>query len=132
MVMTDPIADMLTRIRNANMVRHEKLELPSSKVKAEIADILKSEGYIRDYEVKEDNKQGILRLYLKYGVNEQRVITDLKRISKPGLRVFAKADEVPRVLNGLGTAIVSTSKGVLSDKDARSQAVGGEVLAYIW
>lgn len=132
MVMTDPIADMLTRIRNANVVRHERLELPSSKVKAEIANILKREGYIRDYEVKEDNKQGILRLYLKYGVNEQRVITDLKRISKPGLRVYAKAGEVPRVLNGLGTAIVSTSKGVLSDKDARAQAVGGEVLAYIW
>lgn len=132
MVMTDPIADMLTRIRNANVVRHEKLELPSSKVKAEIADILKREGYVRDYEVVEDNKQGILRIFLKYGQNEERVITGLKRISKPGLRVYAKADEVPRVLNGLGTAIVSTSNGVLSDKEARAQAVGGEVLAYIW
>jgi len=132
MVMTDPIADMLTRIRNANVVRHEKLELPSSKVKAEIADILKREGYVRDYEVIKDSKQGILRIFLKYGANEQRVITGLKRISKPGLRVYAKADEVPRVLNGLGTAIVSTSKGVLSDKEARAQAVGGEVLAYIW
>lgn len=132
MVMTDPIADMLTRIRNANVVRHERLELPSSKIKVEIADILKREGYIRDYEVKEDNKQGVLRLYLKYATNDQRVITDLKRISKPGLRVYAKAGEVPRVLNGLGTAIVSTSKGVLSDKEARAQAVGGEVLAYIW
>lgn len=132
MVMTDPIADMLTRIRNANVVRHEKLELPSSKLKVEIADILKREGYVRDYEVINDNKQGVLRIFLKYGVNEQRVITDLKRISKPGLRVYAKADEVPRVLNGLGTAIVSTSKGVLSDKEARQQAVGGEVLAYIW
>src|SRR5690625_5128267 len=107
MVMTDPIADMLTRIRNANVVRHEKLELPSSKVKAEIADILKREGYVRDYEVIKDSKQGILRIFLKYGANEQRVITGLKRISKPGLRVYAKADEVPRVLNGLGTAIVS-------------------------
>jgi len=132
MVMTDPIADMLTRIRNANVVRHEKLELPSSKVKAEIADILKREGYVRDYEVVEDNKQGILRIFLKYGANDERVITGLKRISKPGLRVYAKADEVPRVLNGLGTAIVSTSNGVLSDKEARAQAVGGEVLAYIW
>jgi len=132
MVMTDPIADMLTRIRNANVVRHEKLELPSSKLKAEIADILKREGYVRDYEVVKDDKQGVLRIFLKYGANEQRVITGLKRISKPGLRVYAKAEEVPRVLNGLGTAIVSTSKGVLSDKEARAQAVGGEVLAYIW
>jgi small subunit ribosomal protein S8 len=132
MVMTDPIADMLTRIRNANMVKHEKLELPASKMKTEIADILKREGFVRDYEVIEDNKQGVLRIFLKYGVNEERVITGIKRISKPGLRVYAKADEVPRVLNGLGIAIVSTSKGVLSDKEARSQAVGGEVLAYVW
>lgn len=132
MVMTDPIADMLTRIRNANVVRHEKLDLPSSKLKVEIADILKREGYVNDYEVIEDDKQGVLRITMKYGSNEERVITGLKRISKPGLRVYAKADEVPRVLNGLGTAIVSTSKGVLSDKEARAQAVGGEVLAYIW
>ncbi|MCT2536588.1 30S ribosomal protein S8 [Aquibacillus koreensis] len=132
MVMTDPIADMLTRIRNANMVRHEKLELPASKVKKEIADILKREGFVRDYEYVEDNKQGVLRIFLKYGVNEERVITGLKRISKPGLRVYAKADEIPKVLNGLGIAIVSTSKGVLSDKEAREQAIGGEVLAYIW
>jgi|SRR5699024_1322721 len=132
MVMTDPVADMLTRIRNANVVKHDKLQLPASKVKAEIADILKREGYIRDYEVVEDNKQGVLRLFLKYGQNEERVITGLKRISKPGRRVYAKAHEVPRVLNGLGTAVVSTSNGVLSDKEARQQAVGGEVLAYIW
>jgi len=132
MVMTDPIADMLTRIRNANVVRHEKLDLPSSKLKAEIADILKREGYVRDYEVIKDNKQGVLRIFLKYGTNNERVITGLKKISKPGLRVYAKADEVPRVLNGLGTAIVSTSNGILSDKEARAQAVGGEVLAYIW
>jgi small subunit ribosomal protein S8 len=132
MVMTDPIADMLTRIRNANMVKHEKLELPASKMKKEIADILKREGYVSDYEFVEDNKQGILRIFLKYGMNEDRVITGIKRISKPGLRVYAKANEVPRVLNGLGIAIVSTSKGVLSDKEARSQAVGGEVLAYVW
>lgn len=132
MVMTDPIADMLTRIRNANTVRHEKLDVPASKIKIEIADILKREGYIRDYEVMEDNKQGVLRIFLKYGPNDERVITGLKRISKPGLRVYAKADEVPKVLNGLGTAIVSTSKGVLSDKEARAQAVGGEILAYVW
>lgn len=130
--MTDPIADMLTRIRNANMVKHEKLELPASKMKKEIADILKREGFVKDYEFVEDNKQGVLRIFLKYGVNEERVITGIKRISKPGLRVYAKSTEVPRVLNGLGIAIVSTSKGVLSDKEARSQAVGGEVLAYVW
>ncbi|WP_152657744.1 30S ribosomal protein S8 [Oceanobacillus sp. CFH 90083] len=132
MVMTDPIADMLTRIRNANMVKHEQLELPASKIKKEIADILKREGFVKDYELVEDNKQGILRIFLKYSANEDRVITGIKRISKPGLRVYAKADEVPRVLNGLGIAIVSTSNGMLSDKEARSQAVGGEVLAYVW
>ncbi|GAB4074349.1 30S ribosomal protein S8 [Barrientosiimonas marina] len=132
MVMTDPIADMLTRIRNANMVWHEKLELPASKLKTEIAAILKREGFVRDYEFIEDNKQGILRIFLKYSNNNERVITGIKRISKPGLRVYAKADEVPRVLNGLGIAIVSTSHGVLSDKEARTQAVGGEVLAYAW
>ncbi len=132
MVMTDPIADMLTRVRNANEVGHDKLAMPASKMKIEIADILKREGFIRNYEVSEDNKQGVLRIYLKYGANDERVITGLKRISKPGLRVYAKADEVPRVLNGLGTAVVSTSKGVLSDREARSQAVGGEIVAYIW
>ncbi|SDR14994.1 SSU ribosomal protein S8P [Virgibacillus subterraneus] len=132
MVMTDPIADMLTRIRNANMVRHEKLELPASKIKNEIADILKREGFVRDYEFIEDNKQGVLRIFLKYGASNERVITGIKRISKPGLRVYAKADEVPRVLNGLGIAVVSTSNGVLSDKEARTQAIGGEVLAYVW
>jgi len=132
MVMTDPIADMLTRIRNSNMVRHEKLEIPASKLKRDIADILKREGYIRDYEFIEDDKQGVLRIFLKYGSNNEHVIRGLKRISKPGLRVYAQANEVPRVLNGLGTAIVSTSKGVLSDKEARAQAVGGEVLAYVW
>src|SRR5699024_9046456 len=132
MVMTDPIADMLTRIRNANVVRQEVLELPSSKLKAENDDILKREGYVRDYEVVEDDKQGILKIFLKYDSNNERVITGINRISKPALRVFAKADEVPRVLNGLGTTIVSTSHGVLSDQEASSQHVGGEVLAYIW
>jgi len=132
MVMTDPVADMLTRIRNANMVKHEKLELPASKIKKEIADILKREGFVRDYEFVEDDKQGILRIFLKYGANKEQVITGIKRISRPGLRVYAKAQEVPRVLNGLGIAIVSTSSGVLSDREARTQAVGGEVLAYVW
>ena len=132
MVMTDPIADMLTRIRNANKARHDKLEIPASNVKKEIAEILKREGFIRDYEFVEDNKQGVLRVFLMYGVNEQHVITGLKRISKPGLRVYVKADEIPRVLNGLGIAIISTSKGILSDKEAREQTVGGEVLAYVW
>lgn len=132
MVMTDPIADLLTRIRNANMVRHEKLEVPASKIKKDIAEILKREGFIRDVEYIEDNKQGILRIFLKYGVNNERVITGIKRISKPGLRVYAKADDVPRVLNGLGIAIVSTSQGVVSDKEARAKQVGGEVLAYVW
>lgn len=132
MVMTDPIADMLTRIRNANMVRHEKLEVPASTMKKEIVDILKREGFIRDYEYIEDNKQGVLRVFLKYGANNERVITGLKRISKPGLRVYAKATEVPRVLGGLGIALVSTSKGVMTDKEARQQQVGGEVVAYVW
>ena len=132
MVMTDPIADMLTRIRNANMVRHEKLELPASKIKTDVAEILKREGFIRDVELMEDNKQGIIRIFLKYGSNNERVITGLKRISKPGLRVYAKAGEVPRVLNGLGIAIVSTSQGVITDKEARAKKIGGEVLAYVW
>ena len=132
MVMTDPIADLLTRIRNANMVRHEKMEVPASKIKKEIAEILKREGFIRDVEYIEDNKQGILRIFLKYGANNERVITGLKRISKPGLRVYAKANDVPRVLNGLGIAIVSTSQGIVSDKEARAKQVGGEVLAYVW
>lgn len=132
MVMTDPIADMLTRIRNANMVRHEKMELPASNIKREIAEILKREGFIRDVEYIEDAKQGTLRLFLKYGAGNERVITGLKRISKPGLRVYAKADEVPKVLGGLGIAVLSTSKGLMTDKEARQQQVGGEVIAYIW
>ncbi|MCF6411841.1 30S ribosomal protein S8 [Pseudalkalibacillus salsuginis] len=132
MVMTDPIADMLTRIRNANTVGHDKLEVPASKLKREIAEILKNEGFVRDVEYIEDSKQGVIRIFLKYGQNNQRVITGLKRISKPGLRVYAKAYEVPRVLGGLGIALVSTSKGIMTDKDARNQQVGGEVLAYVW
>lgn len=132
MTMTDPIADMLTRIRNANMVRHEKLEVPASNIKKEIAEILKREGFVRDVEYVEDNKQGIIRIFLKYGKDNERVITGLKRISKPGLRVYAKNDEVPKVLNGLGIALVSTSQGLLTDKEARAKKVGGEILAYVW
>jgi small subunit ribosomal protein S8 len=130
--MSDPIADMLTRVRNANMVRHEKLELPASNIKKEIAEILKREGFVKSVEYIEDDKQGVIRMFLKYGANNERVITGLKRISKPGLRVYAKADELPRVLNGLGIALVSTSEGVLTDKEARQRNIGGEVLAYIW
>lgn len=132
MTMSDPIADMLTRIRNANMVRHEKLEVPASNMKKEIAEILKREGFVRDVEYVEDSKQGIIRIFLKYGQNNERVITGLKRISKPGLRVYAKTTEVPKVLNGLGIALVSTSNGVLTDKEARAKQVGGEVVAYVW
>lgn len=132
MSMSDPIADMLTRIRNANMVRHDKVEVPASKMKRQIAEILKREGFIRDYEYIGDEKKGILRIFLKYGPNQERVITGLKRISKPGLRVYAKAAEMPRVLGGLGIAIVSTSKGVMTDKEARQANTGGEVLCYIW
>ena len=132
MTMSDPIADMLTRIRNANMVRHEKLEVPASNMKREIAEILKREGFVRDVEYVEDSKQGIIRIFLKYGQNNERVITGLKRISKPGLRVYARTNEVPKVLNGLGIALVSTSHGVLTDKEARAKQVGGEVVAYVW
>lgn len=114
------------------MVRHEKIEVPASNIKKQIAEILKREGFVRDVEYIEDNKQGIIRIFLKYGANNERVITGLKRISKPGLRVYAKTNEVPRVLNGLGIAIVSTSQGVLTDKEARQKQTGGEVLAYVW
>ncbi|AIQ14662.1 MULTISPECIES: 30S ribosomal protein S8 [Paenibacillus] len=132
MTMSDPIADMLTRIRNANIVRHETVELPASTLKKQIADILKREGFIRDAEFVEDNKQGLIRIFLKYGPQQERVITGLKRISKPGLRVYTKSNEVPRVLGGLGIAIISTSKGVMTDKEARQAKSGGEVLAYVW
>ncbi|AVK99625.1 30S ribosomal protein S8 [Pediococcus inopinatus] len=132
MSMTDPIADFLTRIRNANMVRHESLEVPASKIKRDIAEILKNEGFIKNIEYVDDDKQGIIRVFLKYGKNKERVITGLKRISKPGLRSYVKADDVPKVLNGLGIAIISTSEGVITDKEARAKKVGGEVLAYIW
>jgi small subunit ribosomal protein S8 len=132
MVMSDPVADMLTRIRNANIVRHETVEIPGSKMKKAIAEILKQEGFIRDAEYIEDSKQGIIRIFLKYGPNNERVITGLKRISKPGLRVYAKSQEIPKVLGGLGIAILSTSKGIMTDKEARSAKSGGEVICYVW
>ena len=132
MSMSDPIADMLTRIRNANQMRYKEVEVPSSTIKEEIARILKEEGFISGYKIKKNNIQNIIVLSLKYGDNKERVITGLKRISKPGLRVYAKTNEIPKVLNGLGIAIVSTSKGVMTDKQARTESLGGEVLAYIW
>lgn len=132
MVMTDPVADFLTRIRNGNMVMHETVEAPSSKIKVAIAGIMKEEGYIKDFEYIQDGKQGVLRIYLKYGPNKQKVITGIKRISKPGLRVYVKKDEIPKVLGGLGTAVISTSKGLMTDKNARKTGLGGEVICYIW
>ena len=132
MTMTDPIADMLTRIRNANTVKHETVDVPASNIKKEIARILLEEGFIRGYDVIEDGKQGIIRIQLKYGQTGERVISGLKRISKPGMRVYADKHEVPRVLNGLGISIISTSKGILTDKQARKENVGGEVICYVW
>ena len=132
MVMTDPIADYLTRIRNANMAKHDSVEIPASNIKKSISEILKREGFIRDYEVADDNKQGVIKVFLKYGPNGERVTSGLKRISKPGLRNYVGAEDLPKVLNGLGIAIVSTSAGVITDKEARQKNVGGEVIAYIW
>lgn len=131
MIMTDPIADMLTRIRNGVSARHESVEVPASKEKVEIAKILKNEGFITDYSVAGDVKKNIT-VVLKYGPNNEKVISGLKRISKPGLRVYAKVDAIPRVLNGLGIAIISTSEGLMTDKEAKAKHVGGEVLAYVW
>ena len=133
MVVTDPIADMLTRIRNANTAKHDTVDVPSSKMKKAIADILVAEGYVKGYEVIEDGIKSTLRISLKYGEDKNvKVITGLKRISKPGLRVFAGKDELPKVLGGLGTAIISTDKGLMTDKAARKAGLGGEVIAFIW
>lgn len=132
MVMTDPVADMLTRIRNANTMRHDKIDIPASKLKRSLAGILLDEGFIKSYEDVADDKQGVIRVFLKYGEGKERVITGLKRISRPGLRVYTTKDEIPRVLGGLGIAIISTSKGIMTDKQARKTGVGGEVICYIW
>lgn len=132
MQITDPIADMLTRIRNANNSRHVTVDIPASNMKKAIADILLNEGYVKAVEVIEDGTQGVIRITLKYAENKQKVLSGLKRVSKPGLRIYASKDELPRVLKGLGIAIISTSKGVMTDKEARKQNVGGEVLAFIW
>ena len=132
MQITDPVADMLTRIRNANTAKHESVDVPASNLKKAIAKILLDEGYIKSYEIVEDGTQGIIRIQLKYLAGKEKVISGLRRVSKPGLRVYAGADELPRVLKGLGIAIISTSKGVMTDKAARANYVGGEVLAFVW
>ena len=132
MQITDPVADMLTRIRNANTAKHESVDVPASNLKKAIAKILLDEGYIKSFEVVEDGTQGIIRIQLKYLAGKEKVISGLRRVSKPGLRVYAGADELPRVLKGLGIAIISTSKGVMTDKAARANHVGGEVLAFVW
>ena len=132
MQITDPIADMLTRIRNANNAKHAYVDIPASNMKKSIAEILLEEGYIKNYQIIDDGKQGIIRVTLKYAENKQRVISGIKRISKPGLRIYASKEELPKVLRGLGIAIISTSKGVMTDKNARKENVGGEVLAYVW
>ena len=132
MQITDPIADMLTRIRNANSAKHETVDVPVSNMKKAIADILLEEGYIKGYDIVDDGKQGMIHITLKYGANKEKVISGLQRVSKPGLRVYAGRDELPRVLKGLGIAIVSTSKGIMTDKKARAEKIGGEVLAFVW
>ncbi len=132
MTMTDPIADMLTRIRNANTVGHATVDIPASKMKKSIAGILADEGYIKGFDIINDNKQGTIRIQMKYGADKERVISGIKKISKPGLKVYAKSDEVPKVLGGLGIAIISTSNGIISDKEARKLGVGGEVICYVW
>ena len=132
MQITDPVADMLTRIRNANSAKHDTVDVPASNLKKDIAKILLDEGYIKSYEVVEDGTQGVIRIQLKYLAGKEKVISGLRRVSKPGLRVYAGADELPQVLRGLGIAIISTSKGIMTDKKARAQHVGGEVLAFVW
>ena len=131
-MMTDPIADMLTRIRNGNNAKHDSVDVPASNIKKELAQILLDEGFVKGFDVIEDGKQGIIRVELKYGKYNEKVISGIKRISKPGLRVYVKSDEIPRVLGGLGIAILSTSKGIMTDKDARKEGIGGEVICYVW
>ena len=130
--MTDPIADMLTRVRNASSEQHDTVDIPASNIKKEIARILLEEGYIKGYDVIEDGKQGLIRMQLKYGKNGEKVITGIKKISKPGMRVYADRNNVPKVLNGIGISVISTSKGIVTDKQARELGVGGEVICYVW
>ena len=130
--MTDPIADMLTRVRNGNDAKHSSVDIPASNIKKDLAEILTQEGFIKGFDVIEDGKQGVLRVELKYGANNEKVMSGIRRISKPGLRVYVKADEVPKVLGGLGVALVSTSQGIMTDKDARKKGIGGEVICYVW
>ncbi len=132
MHITDPVADMLTRIRNANDAKHETVDVPCSAMKKAIAQILLDEGYIKNYEIVEDTKQGMIKITLKYGANKQKVISGLKKVSKPGLRIYSSKEDLPKVLKGLGIAIISTSKGIMTDKEARKNNVGGEVLAFVW
>ncbi|RAK07731.1 small subunit ribosomal protein S8 [Halanaerobium saccharolyticum] len=132
MNLTDPIADMLTRIRNANSIGKDRVDIPASKVKTSIGELLKDEGFINDVKLVERKPQNMIRVYLKYGDNDEKVISGIKRISKPGLRVYVGSDEVPQVLGGLGIAVISTSQGVMSDKEAREKGIGGEVLCYVW
>ena len=132
MQITDTIADMLTRIRNANSAKHDSVDIPASNMKKAIAQILLDEGYIKSFQVIEDGKQGIIRITLKYGANKSQIITGLRRVSKPGLRIYTNCEDMPKVMKGLGIAILSTSKGIMTDKDARKANVGGEVLAFIW
>ncbi|WP_352407122.1 30S ribosomal protein S8 [Acetoanaerobium noterae] len=132
MTMTDPIADMLTRVRNASSVQHDTVDIPASNIKKEIARILLEEGYIKGYDVIEDGKQGLIRMQLKYGKNGEKVITGIRKISKPGMRVYADRNNVPKVLNGIGISVISTSKGIVTDKQARELGVGGEVICYVW
>ena len=132
MHITDPIADMLTRIRNANSAKHDTVDIPASNMKKAIAQILVDEGYIKNFKIIEDGKQGVIRIVLKYGPNKSQAISGIRRISKPGLRIYSSVEDMPKVMKGLGTAIISTSKGIMTDKEARNKNVGGEVLAYIW
>ena len=132
MSMSDPLADMLTRIRNAGMVRHETVDVPMSNLKVGVAKVLREEGYINDYQIVEDNKQGTLRIALKYGPNDERVISGIRRVSKPGLRQYVKADDIPKVMSGLGISILSTSKGIIADREARRLRIGGEILCEAW
>ncbi len=131
-MMTDPIADMLTRIRNGNDAKHSSVDIPASNIKKDLAEILVEEGFINGFDVLDDGKQGVIRVDLKYGPNKEKVMSGIRRISKPGLRVYVKADEIPKVLGGLGIAVVSTSKGIMTDKKARKENIGGEVICYVW